>query len=560
MSYSFNWDCTLPISNIKDIVSINIVPQTKAYDEGDYLSLRGQVSIDGEYVTDQGNQDNFTEYIPIDITLPNNGRCSDVKTDITNFDYDVKDGNNLFLTLNLTLDGYDWDSPITLIEEDNEVEVKTQAPVLFTKEAAITPAKSEEEEIPSVRPEEAAITPAKSEEEAIPSVRPEEVAITLAKSEEVESIVIPEQKVASVEEKVQEVPSIIANKKEEECELEEVEDEGEDLDYIDFDEVVLDHKEEAIDPSLAEDRKESLTEKIKQYIKKEPVAVTEPIVEENVQETVSTPVVEETVAKEVTKETKKSEPFLETIIEKAKEIVPEAVVEKVVEEVKPAKVIEEVAPIAEVVIEKAAPVVEEVVEKVAEKVKSKPVSPIPMVTKSETVEEQPAVVEEAVLPFPLKTQEIVEEVPAQTKKSDIFDMLYSLDEPAAVVEEEVTPTPVVESVQPQAPIVEQVQPQAPIVDEIVTTQPVQMLEEEVVEEEPTVSTPISTYPSEDSIANQFLDGESILKIIFVQEEETTISNICTKYNVPEKAICNLEQLNSPIRCGDRVMINYGKLR
>ena len=47
MSYSFNWDCTLPISNIEDIVSINIVPQTKAYDEGDYLSLRGQVLIDG---------------------------------------------------------------------------------------------------------------------------------------------------------------------------------------------------------------------------------------------------------------------------------------------------------------------------------------------------------------------------------------------------------------------------------------------------------------------------------------------------------------------------------
>ncbi len=542
MSYSFNWDCTLPISNIKDIVSINIVPQTKAYDEGDYLSLRGQVSIDGEYVTDQGKQDNFTEYIPIDITLPNNGRCSDVKTDITNFDYDVKDGSNLFLTLNLSLDGYDWDSPITLVEEDNEVEVKTQAPVLFTKEAAIIQAKSEEEAIPSVRPEEAAITP--------------------TKSEEVESLVITEQKVAPVEGQIKEVTSTVVNKKEEECELEEVEeieeveDDEEDLDYIDFDEVVLDHKEEAIDPSLAEDRKESLTEKIKQYIKKEPVVVTEPIVEENVQETVST-----SVAQEVVKETKKSEPFFEKVIEKAKEIVPEVSVEKVAKEVKPVEVIEEVAPIAEVVIEKAAPVVEEVVEKVVEKVKSKPVSPIPMVTKVETVEEQPTVVEEEeILPFPLKTQDVVEEVPVQTKKSDIFNMLYSLDEPETVIEEEGTPTSVVESVQPQAAAVEQVQTQVPIVDEIVTTQPVQMLEEEVVEEEATVSTPISTYSGEDSIANQFPDGESILKIIFVQEEETTISNICTKYNVPEKSICNVEQLNSPIRCGDRVMINYGKLR
>ena len=48
MSYSFNWECTLPISNIQDIVSINIVPNTSAYDEGDYLSVRGQILIDGE--------------------------------------------------------------------------------------------------------------------------------------------------------------------------------------------------------------------------------------------------------------------------------------------------------------------------------------------------------------------------------------------------------------------------------------------------------------------------------------------------------------------------------
>ena len=86
MSYSFNWDCTLPISNINDIVSINIDPQAKAYDEGDYLSLRGQVLIDGEYTTTNGNQESFKEYIPIDITLPNNGRGEQIKPDITNFD------------------------------------------------------------------------------------------------------------------------------------------------------------------------------------------------------------------------------------------------------------------------------------------------------------------------------------------------------------------------------------------------------------------------------------------------------------------------------------------
>ena len=46
------------------------------------------------------------------------------------------------------------------------------------------------------------------------------------------------------------------------------ETEVDDLDYIDFDEVVLDHVQEAIDPKLATERKESLTDKVKQFIQK----------------------------------------------------------------------------------------------------------------------------------------------------------------------------------------------------------------------------------------------------------------------------------------------------
>ena len=468
MSYSFNWDCTLPISNIEDIVSINIVPQTKAYDEGDYLSLRGQVLIDGEYVTNHGTQETFTEYIPLDITLPNNGRGSEIKTDITNFDYEVQDGNNLFLTLNLSLDGYDWESPITLVEEDHEIEGQTQAPVMFTKEAAVVPSGHE----------------------------------VVAEAPVTQKNVVVEPEVLEVVE----------------------EDETDDLDYIDFDEVVLDHKEDAVDPSLATERKEVLTDKIKQFLNKQPVPVEESVVE---------PVVEKQV-----NETKKSEPFLEKVVEKAKEIVPEVIVEKVTNDVTPTEIVEE-----------AAPIVEEVVEKVVEKVKPKPVAPIPTVTKVQKVEEQPVtpVVEEEdeeILPFPLKTEPVFEEVPVETKKSDIFEMLYSLEETEPVVEEVM-----------QAPVVEEV----PMVEETLVSQPEVIVEDEVVEE-PEVIAPISTYSGEDSIANQFLDGESILKIIFVQEEETTITNICTKYNVPEKAIYNLEQLNSPLHCGDRVMINYGKLR
>ena len=126
-------------------------------------------------------------------------------------------------------------------------------------------------------------------------------------------------------------------------------------------------------------------------------------------------------------------------------------------------------------------------------------------------------------------------------------MLYTLDETE----------PVVEEVEPFVEPVQDTQPEVDMNEQSIMPQQ-QMVEE--VEGDSMVEKPISTYTSEDSVANQFLDGESILKIIFVQEEETTISNICTKYNVPEKSIYNKEQLNSPLKCGDRVMINYGKLR
>ena len=613
MSYSFNWDCTLPISNINDIISINIVPQTKAYDEGDYLSLRGQISIDGEYTTTSGKQEIFKEYIPLDITLPNNGRGSEINTDITNFDYQVQDGSNLFLTLNLSLDGYDWESPITLVEEqENEVEVQTQAPVLFTKEASVAPAEPEEQKV-KVETEEAH----ENKKEVI----------------EHTSAIKPSQKEQEV--------NYYSSESEDEQGHNHYHDETDDLDYIDFDEVVLDHKEEAIDPKLAKERKESLTEtdvqymtnqsievkepvvvevvsevpeevevveqltsqpvveevvldhkeeavdsklaaerkesltdKIKQFIKKEPVEVKEPVVDvisevpEEV-EVVETPQVEEVTSQPIVEQLT-SQPVVEEVVLDHKE---EAVDPKLAAERKESLtdkikqfIKKEPVEVKEPVVEVVSEVPEEVevveapqVEEVVEKVKPKPVAPIPTVSNVVKVEEEPAVTEveeeEEILPFPLKEKEVVEANPVQAKKSDIFNMLYSLDETEPVLEE-VASQPVVEEVV-STPVVEEIEPT--VVENEQVVQPQSVVSEEV-EATTGQNQVISTYSSDDSIANQFLDGESILKIIFVQEEETTISNICTKYDVPEKAIYNLEELNSPLHCGDRVMINYGKLR
>ena len=292
-----------------------------------------------------------------------------------------------------------------MVDEDHhEEDSQTQAPVMFNKGATIAPATGNVEAV--------------------------------------------KQEIVELEPVVQEVN-----------EIEVVED---DSDYIDFDEVVFDHTpvQEAIDPSLAEDRKEALTDKIKKVIEKQSTNIKESKTPETVVEKVIEPVVEE-VVEEV----------------KVEEVV-EPVVEKVVEEVK---------------VENVEPVVEEVVEEVkVEKVHHKPVPEIPVVHQSVIEEETTAETE-----------------PQQTETG--YD---------------------------EAELVE-------VAEKI---------------EELTPAAPVSVVKNEDSIANQFSDGESVLKVIFVQEEETTITNICTKYGVSEKEIYNKEELATPLRCGDRVMINYGKLR
>ncbi len=107
MSYSFYWDCALPISNIRDIVNINIVPSTNAVNEGDYISVRGYVGIDGEYISLSGVQYLFSERVPLDITLPSEGCVGEIRTDVSNFDYTIQSSNQLHLTLNLTIHGYE---------------------------------------------------------------------------------------------------------------------------------------------------------------------------------------------------------------------------------------------------------------------------------------------------------------------------------------------------------------------------------------------------------------------------------------------------------------------
>ena len=478
MSYSFNWDYTLPIENIHDIVSINIVPETKAYNEGDYLSIRGHILIEGEYVSSVGNQSDFSESIPLDITLPNTGRHGDIKVDVTNFDYEIEDDEKLCLELNLNIAGYDLDSIPSLVEEVVETPAE-QAPVLFTKEASIShPTLVEEED-----------------------------------DDHHQSAFI----------------------------------DTDDVDYLDFDDMAMPSNQEAIElvEDDDDDRKEKLTDKIKQLITSQPSIPSQPVVEEVEEVIVEEPVEEVVVPLQPEEVVVEVEPVVEEVkpVAKPKPVMPIPTLSPVVEELVE-EVIVQSEP-EEVVVE-----VEPVVEEIKPVAKPKPVMPIPTVSPvvEESVEEivievEPDIVEEEeILPFPLKKTSIVEEEPVKTAdKSDIFDMLYELDEEEPeVIEIE------------EAPVVEE----EVVTQSIVTPQPV--VSAPTVE--PVIEQSQTAVAYDDSIANQFADGESIIKIVFVQEEETTLTDLCTKYSVTEENIYNCENLTSTLCQGDRVMINYGPYR
>ncbi|MTM31435.1 hypothetical protein GMB02_03695 [Turicibacter sanguinis] len=643
MSYSFNWDCTLPIKNIEDIVSINIVPETNVYDEGDYLSLRGQVCIDGEYVSSTKEQFLFNECIPLDITLPNNDRTTNIKIDVENFDYTIEDGNRLCLNIRLCIAGYNLDSTPTLIEPDEEDEGQEQPPVIFTKEAIFSPksvASNDDEDLDYLDFDDVAMP---SHQEAVELVDEEpvkkdaalpkpflsEVARKEIAVNQVQNDGEEEGETEIFTESNDEFVPVVGGDVEAVAPIEEV---GEEPDLVIEGEVVeelepvieaevVEELEPAIGVEVVEDRdpviEVEVVEELEPVVEAEVVEELEPVLEAEVVEELE-PVIEAEVVEElepVVEQLSDSGAFVEqasrketltdkikqilnkepVVVEKKSEPVPTTPATEVVEEVVPVKeeVVKEVeeiqVPVEQKVVEQVATIEqtiqqpisqstgwEEVISEQTMPTKYHPVMPIPVV-QEEVTEPKEMIEEEEILPYPLKQniKEVTFEEPVVKEKSNLFDMLYGLDqeEEVATVEsqETVSETPVSTSIQTVSqPVIQKVQVTQQMTQPVQVTQqitqPVQVeqslvavqpVEEEVKESKVAVNMSSS---SDDSIASQFSDGESIIKIVFVQEEETTIDDICTKYNVTQDHIYNCANVQSPLCPGDHVMINYGQFR
>ena len=446
MSYSFSWDCTLPINNIQDIISINIEPQTKTYSEDNYLSLRGDICIEGEYLAHNKAQHIFAEKIPLDITLPNNREADKISTEVVNFDYEVRNGEMLFLKVDLVLTGYE-------LEEDVDVEKETC-----------------------------------------------ELDRDDSDQDKLKELVLDEPLVD-----------------------------------IEFNNTSLDYGKETLEPGEeTEKRKENQLKpnQVVESVTETVVGVAEKLKPSNMVETVVevTDVITDTVAG-VAEKLKPSH-MVETVIE-----VTDAVTDTVMgvaEKLKPSHMVETVVEVKDVVTETVT----------GEAGKFKP-SQI-----KESKVRDVEVKEDIVKTYKTKKtirEDVVEDSQgsdtttangntALTKNKNLFNMLYDLD--TNFNEDEVHGY---ETVSQREEIIE-----SESIHEI--------KEEEVADTEETESSIFN-----DSVASQFPDGASIIKIIFIQEE-ANIADICKQYEVSEQAIFNLETLASPLKSGDRVMINYGRVQ
>lgn len=434
MSYSFSWDCTLPITNIQDIISINIVPETRTFDEGNYLSLKGEIAIDGEYFDMMDVRRDFSENIPMDIILPNNGQRGAISTEVTNFDYEVKGGKILFLKVDLVLNGY---------------EINPSA--VLQPEAASNYGRTLED------------------------MDPLEIHETVLESTEDESLLDPGRHEHKMVKKVMEKAAPLVK------------------------EAVIAKVEEKVKPII-----EQVKEQVMPSVPVE-AAVEEPSVEmaELPVNPVEVPAVEMDV---------QPDDFGDyTQYEHPQQPVQMASV--------PAPVIQ--TPVATPVAQVPAAVMPEAVQPV----------PAPAL-EPETCEE------EEMLPFNFKKAEIpvVQEMPpvSQPVKSNIFDMLSHLDveyAPEPVVEEETAETA---DCHPcgEIPVIEPPQEKQ--------------------------FKPSNFSFGGESVAKQFSDGASVVKVLFVTSE-MSIAHFCDQHAIAPNHIFNLEELEDELKCGDRVVVKYGRV-
>lgn len=108
MSYKFNIDHSIPISDLHDMISIDIYPETRSIINGPNIEIHGYLTFVGSYLTNTLGEAGFEGSMPIDITLPYRGGSAEISPEISAFDYSINENDSLFLGLEINLSGYEY--------------------------------------------------------------------------------------------------------------------------------------------------------------------------------------------------------------------------------------------------------------------------------------------------------------------------------------------------------------------------------------------------------------------------------------------------------------------
>ena len=107
MSYNLPLEHKLLFDNIHDMITIDMKPVTNCSLMRDSMHVTGYLEFAGTFLTVELGEEAFNGIIPVDITLPYFGGSSDVRLEITGFDYDVVNKESLTLRLEVEIVGYE---------------------------------------------------------------------------------------------------------------------------------------------------------------------------------------------------------------------------------------------------------------------------------------------------------------------------------------------------------------------------------------------------------------------------------------------------------------------
>ncbi|MCL1990641.1 MAG: hypothetical protein FWG67_07115 [Defluviitaleaceae bacterium] len=574
MSYKFNLDHTLEIADVHDMITIDIKPETRCLVTGSDIEIHGYLAFRGSYLTPDLGEAPFDGSVPLDITLPYLGGEPDVKPEVISFDYRVINKESLTLNLEVELKGYQEANNREAIMDawmDPVVEEPVYEEVVIEPFDFVTSSSHEAEQVfeKACHAREEALTESEIHMEVIEAdhaifvetvedevleVR-QEAFVDVAElevSEEEREVFVDRVEAEAVEEQQEAFVDVV--------ELEVLEEEREvSVDHVEAE--ACEEQQEAfvdvVELEVLEEEREVSVDRVEAEAVEEQQEAFVDVVELEVSEEEREVSVDRVEAEAVEEQ---QEAFVDVVELEVLEEEPEVSVDRVETEVfeeipySPLIAIEERMVDIESLAFEPVEALEAAEEPVVEvEAVSPPVAEVVHERRSPHLSESAAALMDEL--FAMKRGTAFKEKEKQRMRHEV-----------TTVEKVAEPTPMKAVLKPIS--VKDVEPVSVKEVEVI---PIEMEMENIESEEVMAKEEVAPIEKEvesiekrppvihmDSVAQQFADGETTIKMIYVKEETVTLGGILERYTATLDDVWNLSALANGVSVGDCVMLRYEK--